>query len=77
MSGNQGRVVRAGRPGLDFRQEQRLFSSVSLPEQHLGLPILSLRVKWPEREADFISLSSAEVKNVWSFTSTHFPILIV
>jgi hypothetical protein len=31
---------------------------------------LSLAVKQPEREADHLSPSSAEVKNAWSYTST-------
>jgi hypothetical protein len=30
----------------------------------------SLRVKQPGREADHLPPSSAEVKNVWSYTST-------
>jgi hypothetical protein len=29
-----------------------------------------LKVKWPGREADHSPLSSAEVKNAWSYTST-------
>jgi len=32
---------------------------------------LSPGLKWPEREADHSLLSSAEVKNAWSYTSTH------
>jgi hypothetical protein len=32
---------------------------------------LSLEVKRPGREADHSSPSSAEVKNTWSYTSTH------
>jgi hypothetical protein len=31
---------------------------------------LSLRLKRPEREADYSPLSSAEVKNAWSYTTT-------
>jgi hypothetical protein len=31
---------------------------------------LSVRVKWPGREADNPPPSSAEAKNVWSYTST-------
>jgi hypothetical protein len=31
---------------------------------------LSLRVKWPGREADHSPPSNAEVKNAWSYTST-------
>jgi hypothetical protein len=31
--------------------------------------VLSLGIKWPGREADHLSLSSAEVKNKWSYTS--------
>jgi hypothetical protein len=34
---------------------------------------LSLGVKRPESEADHLSLSSAEVKNAWSYTFT-FPV---
>jgi hypothetical protein len=29
-----------------------------------------IRVKRPGRETDYLSLSSAEVKNVWSYTTT-------
>jgi hypothetical protein len=32
---------------------------------------LSLGVKLPGREADYTSPSSAEVRNAWSYTSTH------
>jgi hypothetical protein len=55
------------------------FSSLPRPEQLLRctqLPIqlvpgtLSPGLNWPEREADHLPLSSAEVKNVWSYTST-------
>jgi hypothetical protein len=31
---------------------------------------LSLGVKWPRREADHSALSSADVNNAWSYTST-------
>jgi hypothetical protein len=31
---------------------------------------LSLRLKWPGREADLSPPSSAKVKNVWSYNST-------
>jgi hypothetical protein len=31
---------------------------------------VSLGVKWPEREADHLPTSSAEVKNAWSYNST-------
>jgi hypothetical protein len=36
----------------------------------MGTGAYSLGVKWPGREADRSSLSSAEVKNAWSYTST-------
>jgi hypothetical protein len=36
----------------------------------MGKGVLFLGVKRPGREADCSPLSSAEVKNVWSYTST-------
>jgi hypothetical protein len=56
-----------------------IFLYTTMPRMALG-PIpppvqwvpgaLSLEVKWPGREADHSLLSSAEVKNEWSYTST-------
>jgi hypothetical protein len=65
---------------LGFESRRRLgiflFTTTSLtalgPTQPpvQGVPgALSLGVKWPGREADHSLLSSAEVKNAWSYTS--------
>jgi len=32
---------------------------------------MGVAIKWLEREADHYSLSTIEVKNAWSYTSTH------
>jgi hypothetical protein len=55
-----------------------LFTTASSPDLWPTQPLirwesdnLSLGVKRPEREADHSPPSSAEVKNVWSYTHTH------
>jgi hypothetical protein len=69
--------LRAGRPEFDSTQEQALLVTEFRPA--LGStrsPIqqepgdLSPGVKWPGHEADNSTLSIAQVKNVWSYTST-------
>jgi hypothetical protein len=48
-----------------------MFSPVLEPTQRLDTGLLSFPVvKWPERDADHSPLSSAEVKNEWSYTYT-------
>jgi hypothetical protein len=53
-----------------------LFTTASIPALVATQPpiqwvpgALSPEVKWPGREADHSSLSNAEVKNEWSYTS--------
>jgi hypothetical protein len=36
----------------------------------LALGVLTLRIKWLGRKADHSPPSSAQIKNVWSYTST-------
>jgi hypothetical protein len=71
--------VRTGRPGFDFRQGWGLFLLAIVSRQFLGSTpspvqwvqgILSSGLKWPGHEVDHSSSSSAEVKNVWSYTSS-------
>jgi len=51
--------------------EQSVATRALLRDIHCWVPgALSLRVKWPGREADHSPSSSAEVKNAWSYTST-------
>jgi hypothetical protein len=65
--------------GFDSRRGLGIFLFITASRTDLGptqLPIqwvpgaLSLGVKRPGREADHSPLSSAEVKNAWSYTST-------
>jgi hypothetical protein len=65
--------------GFESRQELGIFLLTTVSRPALGptqLPIqwvqgaLPLGVKRPEREADHLPPSSAEVKNEWSYTST-------
>jgi hypothetical protein len=75
--------LRAGRPGFDSQQGQwrDFFSprrrvrtdswgSLGLLSSGYRGKGISLGVKRPGRDADNSPLSSAEVKNVWSYTST-------
>jgi hypothetical protein len=66
--------------GFECRQglELFLFTTVSRPVLGPTKPpiqwvtgALSLGIKQPVREADHSPPSSAEVKNAWSYTSTH------
>jgi hypothetical protein len=65
--------------GFESRQELGIFLFTTVSRLALGptQPIywepgaLSLAVKRPERESDHSPPSSAEVKNAWSYTSTH------
>lgn len=41
-----------------------------LASSQFGTGVLPLRVKRQGREADYLSPSSAEIKNTWSFSST-------
>jgi hypothetical protein len=50
--------------------ESRPFLGPTQPPIQWVSRALSLGVKWPGREADHSPPSSAEVKNVWSYTST-------
>jgi len=72
--------LRAGRPGFDSRQLLGFFffSPLSLYRLWGLLTLLSngYRGSFPGREADHTSLSSAEVKNIWSYTSTSPYVLI-
>jgi hypothetical protein len=45
----------------------RIFSSPNRPDRLWGSP---LRVNWPGRETDDSPAASAEVKNIWTYTST-------
>jgi hypothetical protein len=65
--------------GFDSQQRHRIFlfatiSTLALrptqPSIQWILRALSLRVKGPGHEADHTPLSSIEVKNAWSYTST-------
>jgi hypothetical protein len=69
----------AGRPEFDSQQRQGIFLFATAFRPSLGStqpPIqcvpgnVSPAVKQPKREADHSLLSSAEVKNAWSYTST-------
>jgi hypothetical protein len=71
--------LRVERPGFDSRQGYRI--SIILTESRPGLGPTQLPIRWilgaifpgvtrPGREADDSPPSSAEVKNVWSYTST-------
>jgi hypothetical protein len=51
------------------RQDRLALGPTQLPIQ-LVPGALSLGVKWPELEADHSPPSIAEVKNMWSYTST-------
>jgi hypothetical protein len=71
--------LRAGRPGFEFRQGLGYFLLAAAPRPAVGLiqpliqwvpGVLSLVVKRPGREADHSPPPSAEVNNVWSYTST-------
>jgi hypothetical protein len=71
--------LRTGRSGLDPRQWHGIFLFATASRPALGstqLPIqwvswaLSQGIKWPGREADHSSPSSAEVKNAWIYTLT-------
>jgi hypothetical protein len=65
--------------GFDFWKGLGIFLFITVYRLALGptqLPIqcvleaVSLGVKWPGRETDHSSPSSAEVKNAWSYTYT-------
>jgi hypothetical protein len=65
--------------GFDSRRELGIFLFTTLSRTALGPAqppiqwisgVLSLGAKRPRREADHSPPSSAEVKNVWSYTST-------
>jgi hypothetical protein len=71
--------LRAERLRFDSWQEQGIyvFDTTSRPALELTQPsiqwvpgVLSPELKWPYREADHSPLSSAEVKNTWSYTSS-------
>jgi hypothetical protein len=71
--------LRAGRPGFDSQQDLEIFLFPTVSRTALGPtqpPVpwvpgaLSLGVKRPGREANHSPPSSAEVKNVWTYTST-------
>jgi hypothetical protein len=49
-----------------------LFSLLPGPQPHIKwVPVvLSLAVKWPDREADYSPPPTANVMNAWSYTST-------
>jgi hypothetical protein len=53
-----------------FHQGFRLTLRPILPPIQQVLGSLSPGVKQPRHEADYSATSSAEVKNVWSYTST-------
>jgi hypothetical protein len=66
--------------GARVRQGLGIFFSITVSRPALGNiqpPIqcvpgaLSLRIKRPEREADYSPQSSVEIKNAWSYTSSH------
>jgi len=69
--------LRAGRSRFELRQTKRLLSSPSDPHWLCDPSGLSngnrrlLEVHLPGYEADHSPPSSAEVKNAWSYTSTH------
>jgi len=64
--------------GFDFCQGERLFSLLPCSNWVWSLPSilssecmrLSMDVKWAEHETDLSPPSTAQVKNVWSCTST-------
>jgi hypothetical protein len=71
--------LRAGRPRFNSRQVLRIFLFATASRPALGPTQPSIQwvagdispgVKRPGREADHSSLSSAKVKNAWSYTST-------
>jgi hypothetical protein len=49
----------------------RLVNLHLLKSRYFVSEALSLEIKRPEREADHTPPSSTEVKNAWSYTSTH------
>jgi len=61
-----------GRRGFDsrflFATVSRLALGPSQPPIQWVTRALSLGLKWPRREADHSPISSAEVKNMWSYT---------
>jgi hypothetical protein len=64
-----------GHSGFDLWQGKREFFSLPPHRSQLwGLPSLIfnevLVIKWAGHETDHSPLSSAEVKNAWSYTST-------
>jgi len=61
--------LRAGRPGFDSRLRQEIFFSLPPPIQWVPGAV-SPEMKRPGREAEHSSLSSAEIKNAWRYTST-------
>jgi hypothetical protein len=71
--------LRAGRPGFDSWQWKGIFLSTTAsnpalgftqPPNLMGSGVFSLGIKRPEHEADHSPVSSAEIKNAWSYTST-------
>jgi len=44
-------------------------SEAHLPSFSVGTGFISWRVKWPGRKVNHLSLSNAEIKNEWSYTS--------
>jgi hypothetical protein len=54
---------------LSSKMSRPPLGSIQPPNECLP-GVLSLEVKWPEREADHLPTSSAKVKNEWSYTST-------
>jgi hypothetical protein len=53
-----------------FHHRVQTGSGVHPASYQMGTGVLSLGIKRPGREADHSSLSSAKVKNAWSYTST-------
>jgi hypothetical protein len=64
---NQGSIPNGGKIFFSFLQ---LWGPRSL------LSIVFQGVKWPGHEADHSPLSSAEVKNAWSYTSLPYDFMM-
>jgi hypothetical protein len=70
--------LRTGRSGFDTRQGLGIFLATACrpalgptqPPIQWVPGVLFPGIKWPGREADHSPSSSAEVKNVWSYTTT-------
>jgi hypothetical protein len=60
----------AGAGNFSLHHRVQYCSGTHRASYPMGTGVLSLRVKRPGREADHSPPSSAEVKNVWGYTST-------